>query len=146
MLKIQPKGNVKQPWKHTSLFLGSDVQFFQNHYVPMKTPKDVMEKLTDLKKVMQQTKFHARSLFQVEVPVHPLLLNITNTYTWVRICTNTIERVRPYHKTIAVIFSSRVLKIQDDQRSHIHDIGHKVHKMRDAQIVYQDGLLQDGAM
>ena len=37
-----------------------------------------MEILTDFKREMQQAKLHARHLVQVEVPVHPLLLNITS--------------------------------------------------------------------
>ena len=44
-----------------------------------KLKENVMEKLTDVTKEMQQTELLARRLVQLEVPVHPFLLNITNT-------------------------------------------------------------------
>ena len=62
-----------------------------------------------------------------------------------RKCTNTIKRGRPYHKTIAVIFASRLLQIRDDQWPHTDDVGYNIHKMRHTQVIGQDGLLQSGA-
>ena len=60
-------------------------------------------------------------------------------------CNNTIKRERPYHKTPAVIFASRLLQIGDDQWPHTDDVGYNIHKMRHTQVIGQDGLLQSGA-
>ena len=73
---------------------------------PMKAQRRQYGKITNLRKQMQQKKLHARYLVQVEVPVHPLLLSITNTiYLGTKNCTNTFARQRLYPKTIPVIFS-----------------------------------------
>ena len=63
----------------------------------------------------------------------------------VRKCTNTIKRGRPYHKTIAFIFASRLLQTRDDQWPHADDVGYNINKMRHTQVVSQDGLFQCGA-
>ena len=55
-----------------------------------------------------------------------------------------IERVRPYHQTIAVIFASRLLQLGDDQRPHTADIGYNVQEIRQTQVVSQDCLHQSG--
>ena len=81
-----------------------------------------MELVTDSKQGMQQTKFHARHLVQVEVPVHPFSSILQPHFTWARKSTDTMERGRPYHKTIAVIFASRLLQVVQvggDQWPHI---------------------------
>ena len=49
---------------------------------------------------------------------------------------------RPYHKTIAIVFASRLLQIGDNQGPNADDVGDNVHKMRHTQIVGEDGLLQ----
>ena len=78
--KSQPKIKVEPPWNNTNVFRGNDVQFFLNHYVLMKNSKQgSKEILTHFNKEMKQTKLHAHHLVQVEVPVHPILLNNTNT-------------------------------------------------------------------
>ena len=59
--------------------------------------------------------------------------------------TNMIERRRPYHKTIAVIFESRFIQKGDDQWPHTDDVGYNIHKMRHTQVITQDGPLQRGA-
>ena len=63
----------------------------------------------------------------------------------VRKCTNTIERGRSYHKTIAVNFASRLLQIGYVQWPHTDDAGYYIHKMRHTEVISQDGLLQSGA-
>ena len=35
--KIRPKVIKEPSWNKTSVFLGKDAKFFQNHYVPMET-------------------------------------------------------------------------------------------------------------
>ena len=56
-----------------------------------------------------------------------------------------IERDKPYHKTTAVTFASRLLQIGDDQWPHANDVGYNVHKMRHTQVNRQNGLSQSGA-
>ena len=51
---------------------------------------------------------------------------------------------RPYHKTIAIVFASRLLKIGDNQGPNADDVGDNVHKMRHTQVVGQDGFFQSG--
>ena len=60
-------------------------------------------------------------------------------------CTNTIKRGKPYQKTIAVIFASRLLQMADNQWSDTDNVGYNVHKMKHTQVVSQDGLFQSGA-
>ena len=56
-------------------------------------------------------------LVEVEVAIHPLLLKITNTNTWVRSFIDTTKRGKPYHKTIAIIIWSRRFKVQKKLRA-----------------------------
>ena len=55
------------------------------------------------------------------------------------------KRGRPYHKTIAIVFASRLLQIGDNQGPNADDVGDNVHKMRHSQVVGQNGLFQSGA-
>ena len=64
---------------------------------------------------------------------------------WLLKCTNTIERGRPYHKTIAITFAPHLFQIGDDQWSHTDDVGYNIHKMRHTQVIGKDGLCQRGA-
>ena len=78
--KCQLKLIVEPSWNKTSVFLKKDGQFFPEPLHAHENSKvDCMGLLTDLKKKMQQTKLHAPHLVLVEIPVHPLLLNIINT-------------------------------------------------------------------
>ena len=54
------------------------------------------------------------------------------------------KRGRPYHKTIAIVFASRLLQIGKDQWPHTDDVGDNIHKMRHSQVIGQDDLLQSG--
>ena len=90
---------------------------------------------------------HARHLVHVEVPVNPLLLK-RNTAKLNRVrkqrrCDQTRER--PYHKTIPVVFASRLLQIGDNQGPNADDVGNNVDQMGHTQIVGQNGFLQSGA-
>ena len=73
-------------------------------------------------------------------PSNPFPKHHKNHKHWVRKWTNTIERGRLYHKTIAVIFASRLLQNGNDQWPHTNDVGHKVRNMRQTQIICQNGL------
>ena len=103
--------------------------------------------LTDFKKKMQQTKLHSRHLIHVKVPVNSVLLK-HNTAQLIRVRTvhqHDQKRGRPYHKTIAIVFASRVLQIGDNEGPTVDDVGDNVHKMRHTQVIGQDGLFQSGA-
>ena len=100
--------------------------------------------LKDSKKKLQKTKLHAHHSVQVEVPVHSLRLNTTNTKNGTK-CTITIERGIPGHKNIAVNFASRLSEMGDDLWPHTNYVDHNVHKMRHIQIVCQNGFSQSGA-
>ena len=56
-----------------------------------------------------------------------------------------IETGTPYHKSIAVIFGSRILQIGDDQWPDTDVVGYNVDKRRHTQVVSQDGFSQSGA-
>ena len=78
--KSEPKANVEPSWNNTSVFLGHDVQTFPELLrAHGKSAEDWMGLLTDFKKQLQQTELHGRRLVHVEVTVHSLLSNITNT-------------------------------------------------------------------
>ena len=78
--KIQPKTNVEPSWNNTSVFLGNDVQIFpETLRAHGNSAEDCMGLLTDFKKELQQIELQASHLVQVEAPVHPFPLNITNT-------------------------------------------------------------------
>ena len=144
--KIQPKTNVEPSWSNTSVFLGNDMQVFLE---PLRahgnSAEDCMGLLTDLKKKMQQTKLHACHLVQVEV-FTPFLSSKLHKHNKPGLkCTNTIEKGRPYHKTITVTFTSRLFYIEDDYWRHTNDVGHNVHKMRHVQIILRNGFSQSGA-
>ena len=53
-------------------------------------------------------------------------------------------RKRPYHKTIPVVFASRLLQIGDNQGSNANDVRNDVDQMWHTQVVGQDGLFQSG--
>ena len=55
------------------------------------------------------------------------------------------KKGRPYHRTIAIVFASRLLQIGDNQGPNAYDVGDNVHKMRHTQVIGQDGLFQSGA-
>ena len=55
------------------------------------------------------------------------------------------KRGRPYQKTIAIIFASRLLQIGDNQGPHADDVGYNINKMRHTQVVGQDGFFQSRA-
>ena len=95
----------------------------------------------NFKKKMQQKKLQSCHLIKVVVPVHSLLPNIT----YIRKSTNTIKRGRRYHKTIAVNFTSRFLRIGDDQWPHANKISHNAHNMRHTQVTCHYNLSQSGA-
>ena len=103
--------------------------------------------LTDFKKKMQHTELHSRYLVHVKVPVSSFdlkhntaqLLRVRNVHQ------HDQKRGRPYHKTIAIVFASRLLQIGDNQGPNADDVGDNVHKMRHTQVVGQDGLFQSGA-
>ena len=65
--------------------------------------------------------------------------------TRVQKCTNTIERGRTYHKSVAVIFAPQLLQIGNDQWPHTDDVGDSIQKKRHTQVSSQDGLSQSGA-
>ena len=84
---------------------------------------------------MHQTKFHARHLVQVEVPVLPLLLNITKTI-------HMGEKMHHYNRKRKTLqpnycrhLCARLLQIGDHQPPQSNDVGHIDHKMRQTQIV-----------
>ena len=58
---------------------------------------------------------------------------------------NMIKRERPCHKTIAIIFAPRLLRIGDDQWPHADDVGYNINKMRHTLVLGQDALFQSGA-
>ena len=77
--KLQLKPNLEQLWNNSNVFLLNDVQNFPEPLCAREIlTEDSMGLPTDFKKEMRQTKLHAHHLVQVEVPVHPLLVNITN--------------------------------------------------------------------
>ena len=51
-------------------------------------------------------------------------------------------RGRPYHKTILVVFASRLLQIGDNQGPNTKDIGNDGDQMWHTQVVGQDGFFQ----
>ena len=55
------------------------------------------------------------------------------------------KRGRPYHKTIAIVFASRLLQIGNNQGPNTDDVRNNVNKMWHTQVVGQDGLFQSGA-
>ena len=57
----------------------------------------------------------------------------------------TKKKGRPYHKTIPIVFASRLLQIGDNQGPNAYDVGNDVDQMGHTQIVGQNGFLQSGA-
>ena len=94
---------------------------------------------------MQQTELHSRHLIDVEVPVTSLLLNTTDTINVSTIMHYTIKRGRVYHKTIAVLFASRLFQIGENQWPHCDDVGYNIHNMRHTQVISQGDFPQSGA-
>ena len=106
-----------------------------------------MRLLTDFKKKMQQTELHSRHLVHVKLPVIPLLLNRKqhNKCGYPKNCTNkTKKRGRPYHKTIPIVFTSRLLQKGDNQGPNADNVGNNVDKIWHTQVVGQDGFFQSG--
>ena len=54
-------------------------------------------------------------------------------------------RKRSYHKTIPIVFASRLLQIGDNQGPDAYDVGNDVDQMGHTQIVGENGLFQCGA-
>ena len=54
------------------------------------------------------------------------------------------KRGKPYHKTIAIVFASRLFQIEDNQGPNADDVGNNVNKMWHTQVVGQDGFFQSG--
>ena len=103
--------------------------------------------LTDFRKKTQQTELHSCQLVHVKVPVNSLLLK-HNTAQLVRVRKvhqHDQKRGRLYHKTIAIVFASRLLQIGGNQGPNTDDVGDNVNKMRHTLFVGQDGLFQSGA-
>ena len=59
-------------------------------------------------------------------------------------CTNTKKEERPYHKTIPIVFASRLLQVGDNEGPNADDVGNHVDQMGHTQIVGQDGSVQSG--
>ena len=53
-------------------------------------------------------------------------------------------RERPYHKTIPIVFASRLLQIGDNQGPDAYDVGNDVDQMGQTQIVGENRLFQCG--
>ena len=127
---------------------GTTSKFPWNHYVPpaKHTRQQYMGLLTDFKKKMQQTELHSRYLVHIEVPVNSLLLK-QNTAQWMRVwetAPTRPKRGRTYHKTIPIVFASRLFQVGDNQGPNADDVGNNVDKMWHTQVVGQDGLFQSG--
>ena len=114
---------------------------------PPKKKQQFLGQLSDFKKKMQQTELNSRHLVQVKVPVNSLLLkqNTAQSIRVRKVHQHDQERGRPYHKTIAIVFASRLLQVGDNQGPNADDVGDNVNKMRHTQVVGQDGLFQSGA-
>ena len=54
------------------------------------------------------------------------------------------KRGRSYHKSIPIVFASRLFQVKDNQGPNADDVGNKVDKMWHTQVVGQDGLFQSG--
>ena len=105
-----------------------------------------MRLLTDFKKKMEQTEFHARHLVHLRKPVNSLLLKHNAAQLiWVsKLHQQDQTRRRHYHKTIPVVFASRLLQIGDNQGPNANDVGNDVDQMWHTQVVGQVGLFQSG--
>ena len=103
--------------------------------------------LTDFKKKMQQMELQSRHLVHVKVPVNSLLLkhNTAHLIRVRKVHQHDQKRGRPYHKTIAIVFASRLLQIGDKQGPNADAVGQNVNKIRHTQVVGQDSLYQSGA-
>ena len=78
--ELYPKANMEPSWNNTSVFLGIDEKIFQETLrAHGNLATECIGLFTDFKKKMQPTEIHSRHLIKVEVPVHFLLLNITDT-------------------------------------------------------------------
>ena len=108
-------------WSGTNVIPGRTSELSRNHNAPPPPDhtkkKQLMGLLTEFKKKMQQTKLHACHLVHVKVPVNPLLLkHNTAQLRWVRkLHQHDQKKRRAYHKTIPVVFASRLLQIGDNQ-------------------------------
>ena len=103
--------------------------------------------LTDFKKNIQQTELHSRQLVHLKKPVNSLLLK-HNTEQKIRVRKvhqHDQKRGRPHHKTIAIVFASRLLQIGDNHGPNADDVGDNVYKMWHTEVVGQDGFFQSGA-
>ena len=125
----------------TSNFSGTTVY-------PLKHKKQqIMELLTDFKKKM---KADGNSFAPIgpckstrQFPSSETQHSTINTGT--ESAPTQPKRGRPYHKTIVIVFASRLLQIGDNQGPNADYVGDNVHKMRHTQVVGQDGLFQIGA-
>ena len=141
------KVNMETPWNNTSVFLGKDEQSFSG----------TTTFAWKLSKRMYGTTYR----FQEEETVDgtssapfdqgritrqfPSSKHHSYNKCGVRKCTNSIEWGRLYHKTIAVIFASRLLQIGYDHWPHTDDVAYNVNKMRHTQVISQDDLPQSRA-
>ena len=142
----------KKTWNHGGPGLvcpqRTTSNFPRNHNVPpaRHTRQQYMGLLTDFKKEMQQTELHSCHLVHVEVHVNSFLLKQnTAQLIWVsKLPQHDQTRRKPYHKTIPVVFASRLLQIGDNQGPNANDVGNDVDQMWHTQVVGQDGLFQSG--
>ena len=54
------------------------------------------------------------------------------------------KRGRPYHKTIPIVFASRLLQVGDNQGPNADNVGNHVEQMGHTEIVGQYGSPQSG--
>ena len=96
---------------------------------------------------MHQTELHSRHLVHVKNTRH--FASSKTEHSTVKTATESAparpKRGKPYHKTIAIVFASRLLQIGDNQGPNADDVGDNVIKMWHTQVVGQDGLFQSGA-
>ena len=125
MYIFHPETNAESPWSITSVFPGGT----KRRPPPPWKRKKFIGLLTDFKKEMQQTELHACHLVHVEVPVNSLLLkyNMAQLRRVRKSRQHDRTRERPYHKTIPVVFASRLLQKGDNQGLDAYDVGNDVH-------------------
>ena len=110
----------KKTWNHGGPVLvcpqGTTSKFPRNHNVPpaKHARQQYMGLITDFKKEMQQTEVHSCHSVHVEVPVNSFLLR-QNTAQLIWVSKHDQTRGKHYHKTIPVVFASRLLQIGDSQ-------------------------------
>ena len=145
--KIPPQSKTWNPGGVALMWSqGGTSELYRNHNAPpdLTKKKQLMGLLTEFKKMMQQPELHACHLVHVKVPVNPLLLkHNTAQLRWVRkLHQHDEKKGRPYHKTIPVVFASRLLQIGDNRGPNTDDVGNDVDQMWHTQVIGQDGFFQ----